>query len=236
MIIFTFTYLLNLIIADASLETIPIDIYKHPSLKKNRHSGKKPDDILLDRSLHHFAMMATDLANHHKRGRPDILHIALVNALATPLYQNNFIKIFIHTINNDVILIGNNVRIPKSYSRFEGLILNLFKNKKIISNEGQILLEIREHVKFDWLLREIIKADIVVGFSTTGNYRKLESITTDLIEFANPCVVIGGFPKGYFSDDVDSCFNKKYSISNMGLESQVVISRLIYEYEKNVLA
>jgi len=228
--------LLNLIIADASLETIPIDIYKHPSLKKNRHSGKKPDDILLDRSLHHFAMKASDLDNHHKRGRPDILHIALVNALATPLYQNNLIKIFIHTINNDVILIGNNVRIPKSYSRFEGLILNLFKNKKIISNEGQILLEIREHVKFDYLLREIIKAEIVVGFSTTGNYRKLESITMDLIEFANPCVVIGGFPKGYFSDGVDSCFNKKYSISNMGLESQVVISRLIYEYEKNVLA
>ncbi len=225
-----------MIIADASLETIPIDLYKHHSFKKIRHSGKKPDDILLDRSFHHFAMVATNLDNRHKRGRPDILHIALINALATPLYQNNLIRVFIHTINDNVIFVGSTVRIPKSYLRFEGLMLNLLKNRKIISNEGQILLEMRDHTKFDYLLREIIKADIVVGLSTTGIYRKLELIATDLLEFSNPCMVVGGFPKGYFSDGVDSSFNKKYSISNVGLESQVVISRLIYEYEKNVLA
>jgi rRNA small subunit pseudouridine methyltransferase Nep1 len=76
----------------------------------------------------------------------------------------------------------------------------------------------------------------VVGLSTTGVYRKLESIAIDLSSQNNPCVVIGGFPNGYFSDSVDSCFDKKYSISSVGLESQVVVSRLVYEYEKNVLA
>jgi rRNA small subunit pseudouridine methyltransferase Nep1 len=145
-------------------------------------------------------------------------------------------KVFIHTINNNVILVGDNVKIPKSYMRFEGLMLNLIKNKKIISDEGQLLLEIRPQMKFEYLIKEIIKADAVVGFSTTGRYRKLESIALDLSKLTNPCVVIGGFPKGYFSVSVDVCFDKKYSISNMGLESQVVISRLIYEYEKNVLA
>jgi rRNA small subunit pseudouridine methyltransferase Nep1 len=227
--------LLNLIIADASLETIPDNLYRHHSLKKIRLSGKKPDDILLDRSFHHFAMMSSGIENDHKRGRPDILHIALVNALATPLYRKNLMKVFIHTINNNVILVGDNVKIPKSYMRFEGLMLNLIKNKKIISDEGQLLLEIRSQMNFEYLIKEIIKADAVIGFSTTGSYRKLESIAMDLSELINPCVVIGGFPKGYFSESVDLYFDKKYSISNMGLESQVVISRLIYEYEKNVL-
>lgn len=229
-------HLLNLIIADASIETIPNNLYRHHSLKKIRLSGKKPNDILLDRSFHHFAMVSSGIENEHKRGRPDILHIALVNALATPLYSKNLMKVFIHTINNNVILVGDNVKIPKSYMRFEGLMLNLIKNKKIISDDGQLLLEIRSQMKFENLIKEIIKADAVVGFSTTGRYRKLESIALDLSELTNPCVVIGGFPKGYFSESVDMCFDKKYSISNMGLESQVVISRLIYEYEKNVLA
>lgn len=228
--------MLNLIIADASLETIPDNLYRHPSLRNLRHSGKKPSDILLDRSLHHFAMISAGLEDLHKRGRPDILHIALINALATPLYRNNLMRVFIHTINNNVIFVGDDVRIPKSYFRFEGLMLNLLKNKKIISDDDQILLEIRSQTNFKCLLREIIKSEIVVGLSTTGRYRKLDSIAIDLSAQTNPCVVIGGFPKGYFSESVDSCFDKKYSISNMGLESQVVISRLIYEYEKNVLA
>ena len=228
--------MLNLIIADASLETIPDNLYRHPSLRNLRHSGKKPSDILLDRSLHHFAMISTGLEDLHKRGRPDILHIALINALSTPLYRNNLMRVFIHTINNNVIFVGDDVRIPKSYFRFEGLMLNLLKNKKIISDDDRILLEIRSQTNFKYLLREIIKSEIVVGLSTTGRYRKLESIAIDLSAQINPCVVIGGFPKGYFSESVDSCFDKKYSISNMGLESQVVISRLIYEYEKNVLA
>ena len=230
--------MLNLIIADTSIETIPNNLYRHHSLKKIRVSGKKPNDILLDRSFHHFAMVSSGIEEDHKRGRPDILHIALVNALATPLYHKNLMKVFIHTISNNVILVGDNVRIPKSYARFEGLILNLLRNKskKIISDEGQILLEFRSQMNFEYLIKEVIKADAVVGLSTTGSYRNLESIAMDLSELTNPCAVIGGFPKGYFSDSVDSCFDKKYSISDMGLESQVVISRLIYEYEKNVLA
>lgn len=200
-----------------------------------RRFNKGPTDILLDRSFHHFAMVSSGMADLHKRGRPDILHIALVNALATPLYRKNMLKVFIHTIDNNVILVGDDVRIPKSYMRFEGLMLNLLKNKKIVSDDGKILLEMTSEMNIGYLIKEVIKSDSVVGFSTTGNYRNLESITMDLSQFTNPCVIIGGFPKGYFSKSVDVYFDKKYSISDMGLESHVVISRLLYEYEKKVL-
>ena len=227
--------MLNLIIADTSLETIPINVFKHPSLKKIRNSGKKPKEILLDRSLHHFAMMSAKLDEDYKRGRPDILHTALLNALATPLYQRNHLRVFIHTVDNNVILVGNNVRFPKSYFRFEGLMLNLFRDKKIISEDGQLLLDLRPNTNFGDLLKEFVKPEIVWGFSTTGTFKSLESIGADLASYTNGCVVIGGFPKGYFSKNIDSYFNKKFSISDMGLESQLIISRLLYEFEKNVL-
>ena len=51
-------------------------------------------------------------------------------------------------------------------------------------------------------------------------------------EYKNPCIVIGGFPKGHFSKDIESRLEKKYSISNLSLEAHIVISRLLYEFEK----
>ena len=143
---------------------MPINVFRHQSLKKIRNSGKKPEEILLDRSLHHFAMMSAKLDEDYKRGRPDILHIALINALATPLYKRNHLRVFIHTVDNNVILVGNNVRFPKSYFRFEGLMLNLFRDKKIVSEDGQLLLDLRPNTNFGDLLKVFVKPEIVMGF------------------------------------------------------------------------
>ena len=73
------------------------------------------------------------------------------------MFKNNQLKVFIHTINNQVIKIGDNLRIPKSYSRFEGLMLDLFKNKKIISKDGALLLELNDNLSFSDLLKRIHK-------------------------------------------------------------------------------
>ena len=54
---------------------------------KNRY----PDNILLDRSFHHFAMNV--LSDAHKRGRPDLVHFSLLEATSTPLYLNNKLNI-----------------------------------------------------------------------------------------------------------------------------------------------
>lgn len=227
--------MLNLILADSALEIVPAQIFNHPSFKKIRKTGKNPHDILLDRTFHHFAMVAHKLKDDYKRGRPDIIHISLLNALATPLYKNDYLNVFVHTYDNNVILIGKDVRIPKSYSRFEGLILNLFNNKKIVTEEGELLLEFISNVSFGELIEKFVKPDMVIGFSVTGTRKKLDTVVKELDVNKNPCFVIGGFPKGYFSKNIDSYFDKKYSIFDTGLESHVLISRLIYEYEKNIL-
>jgi rRNA small subunit pseudouridine methyltransferase Nep1 len=224
--------LLNLVIAETALETIPVEIFQHTSLRKIRDSGKKPTQILLDRTFHHFAISSSNLKQDYKRARPDILHIVLLNALATPLFKNNQLKVFVHTINNQVIRIGDNLRIPKSYSRYEGLILDLFKNKKIKSKEGYLLLELNDNLSFSDLLNKYIKPDVIIGLSTNGIFKNFEYVSKELFEFKNPCIVIGGFPKGHFSKDIESRLEKKYSISNLSLEAHIVISRLLYEFEK----
>jgi len=224
-----------LVIADTALETLPIKIFQHYSLKKIRKSGKRPTDILLDRTLHHFAITSSNLEQGQKRARPDILHIILLTILATPLFKYNQLKVFIHTINNQVIKVGDNVRIPKSYSRFEGLMLDLIKNRKIISKDGVLLLELNDNLNFPRLLKDYIKPDITIGLSIEGNFNNFESISNELYRYKNPCIVIGGFAKGHFSKDIESCLEKKYSISNFSLEAHVVTSRILYEYEKKII-
>ena len=75
---------------------------------------------MLDNSWHFAAMKGID--NEHKRGRPDLVHLCLLEACTIPLYLENKIMIYLHTIDDKVIFVGKGVRIPKSYHRFEGLI------------------------------------------------------------------------------------------------------------------
>lgn len=223
--------MLNLVIADSALETLPNEIFNHHSLKKIRKERKNVNNVVLDRNFHHFAMEETHLMNAFKRGRPDIVHIALVTALGSPLFKNNLLNVFVHTINNDIISIGRNLRIPKSYIRFEGLFLNLIKEKKIVFQDMK-LMELYKNMGFKSLINDLIKPDIVVGFTIDGLKSSFEDISIELHNFSNPCIVIGGFPKGHFSKEVTSSLDKKYSIHSTGLEAHIVVSRMIYEFEK----
>jgi rRNA small subunit pseudouridine methyltransferase Nep1 len=148
------------------------------------------------------------------------------------LFKNNHLKVFVHTINNQVINIGGNLRLPKSYSRFEGLMLDLIKHKKIVSKDGCLLLELKDNQSFSDLIQKHIRPDVVVGLSTTGALKNFEYVCNELFRFENPCIVIGGFPKGHFSTEIESHLGKKYSISDLKLEAHIVISRLLYEFEK----
>ena len=77
-----------------------------------------------------------------KRGRPDIVHLTLLSICTSPAFYENKIRVFVHTVNNEIISINNNTRLPKSYHRFQGLIEKLFLTRKIES-EAEILMEIK---------------------------------------------------------------------------------------------
>jgi rRNA small subunit pseudouridine methyltransferase Nep1 len=232
--------LVSLVIAEAALETVPNEIMHHPSVKKHaQRSGKKPTEILLDRSYHHAAMIQGRLKSEWKRGRPDIIHFALMEALSTPLFFKGILKVYVYTINNKVIFIGENLRIPKSYFRFEGLMMNLFKDKVIkkgqCNNNNNVLLKIYDNVTFESLIKNIVKPDKLIGLSTMGVQHTVEEVVSKNIAKNNNshCAFVrGGFPKGHFSDNISKLFTCLCSIGKSGLEAHVVIARILYECEK----
>ena len=220
--------MLSVILAESSLELIPKSIQNHPSVVSHaKKLEKKPSEILLDNSWHFAAMKGID--NEHKRGRPDLVHLCLLEACTIPLYLENKIMMYLHTIDDKVIFVGKGVRIPKSYHRFEGLIEKLYK-EKTIESDGKILLELKE-LNFAKLL-DHIKPKKVIGLSIEGisnSFQNIASIFDD-----NYSVVIGGFQKGHFSELVKNRIDELYCIDKKSLEAHVVVGRILYEYEKTI--
>jgi rRNA small subunit pseudouridine methyltransferase Nep1 len=228
-----------LVIAEASLETVPKQIARHMSvIKQAKRLGKKPTEILLDRSYHHSAMVAGKLEGMWKRGRPDIVHFALQEALSTPLYLENKLSVYVYTINNKVILIGSNLRMPKSYFRFEGLMMKLFKDKIIKSQQDdRTLLELLDDFRFEHLIKNMARCSSCIGLSSGGLASTAQEVVSKYINGSDQCqctIVIGGFPKGHFSDYISNCLNNSYSIGKTKLEAHVVIARVLYECEKRM--
>ncbi|PIY88430.1 MAG: ribosome biogenesis protein [Nitrosopumilales archaeon CG_4_10_14_0_8_um_filter_34_8] len=218
----------SLILAESALELIPLELQDHPSVLSHAQKlGKHPSKILLDNSWHFAAMKGIN--NEIKRGRPDLVHFSILEATTIPLYLQNKIKIYIHTVDDNVIYIGENVHIPKSYHRFEGLIEKLFL-EKTIQSDTDVLLEIKKK-SFTELINEINPSKII-GFSTKGKLSSFEKISSQISN--NSCIVIGGFQKGHFSESINNKVNHLFSVGILSYETHVVIARILYEYEKTI--
>jgi rRNA small subunit pseudouridine methyltransferase Nep1 len=216
-------------LAESALELVPKELQNHNSvLAYSKKMDKKPSKVILDVSWHFAAMKG--IKNEIKRGRPDLVHFCLLECCTIPLYFKKKIHVYVHTIDDKVIFVGDNVRLPKSYHRFVGLIEKLYLEKKI-EQDGKKLLEIKD-MTFDELVDKI-GAEKIIGFSTRGQTSSYEKIA-DIIG-GNSCIVIGGFPKGHFSDRILKKIDNLVSVDRNTLEAHVVISRILYECEKRII-
>ncbi len=220
--------MISLILVESSLELIPKELQQHPAvLAHAKKLGKKPSEVLLDNSWDFAAMKG--IKNEIKRGRPDLIHLCLLQSCGIPLYHQNKIRIYIHTINDKVIFVGENVHLPKSFHRFLGLIEKLFK-EKTIKAENYTLLELKD-MSFSQLIDKINPKQ-VIGLSTQGESSTYSDVVSKLDD--NSCLVVGGFQKGHFSDSIKNRFDKSFKVDTESLDAHIVIARTLYEYEKTI--
>jgi len=221
--------MLSIFLAESSLELIPNQMYNHPAvISYSKKFKKKPSNTLLDNSWHFGAMKGLD--NEIKRGRPDIIHLTLLSLCTSPAFYENKIKVFVHTVNDEIISINNNTHLPKSYHRFQGLMEKLFLTKKIES-EDEILMEIEKSSLAKFISK--IKPTKIIGLTTNGQKTTLGKLVEHIQE--NSCILIGGFQKGHFSKETEKIIEQSFSIHDSSLEAHLVASRFVYEYEKTIL-
>jgi len=219
------------IIADSALELIPKKIVHLDVIKKTaKKRGKLPHSMILDSSYHHTAM--TKLKDSNKRGRPDILHVCLLNLLGTPLVREtpDEIRILLHTFNGKVIEINPDTRLPKHYPRFIGLMEQLLI-KGLIESKEKTLMEILPDTT---IAQEIINIPSTqrLLFTFNGKSINAEEYFKE-ISSLDIGIIIGGFPHGTFSKEIDDLSTTKISISKYHLEAWTVIARAVYVRERS---
>jgi rRNA small subunit pseudouridine methyltransferase Nep1 len=218
---------LNFVLAESALELVPKEIMRTPAVASDsRRRGVDSSHILLDRSLHHSAMAR--LRDSEKRGRPDLVHAALLSVTGTPLYLDGSVKVFVHTCQDVVLELAEKTRVPKSYFRFRGLVEKLLSE---MSDEGLVKAY---GVGIGELLRKTVSADRTFGLSLQGRQTRLEELARMTVEARNPCVIVGGFPHGHFSQETLALVDELVRIHEKPLEAHVVASRVVYEIEKAV--
>lgn len=273
--------MISLVIAESALEMVPPELYGHPAVRSHarRTRGGKRPHMLLDNSWHYAAMKG--MPDAARRGRPDLVHLALVTATSAPLYRlRRALEVYVHTADGCMISLGPDVRIPKSYHRFAGLVETLYEagvieattttrvshasgdskgagcrtdgdgdgddndddGNNTVHHSGKDGAPAREETILMRLERNNTFADLVrtkkfskvVGLSSLGTLpdspHPYEYVAQRVPDAA--AIVVGGFQKGHFSDEISGHLDEVYAVDTSPLEAHVVIARILYEYEK----
>ena len=214
---------LVLVIVEAAIELVPKSIRNHPAVRAYAAKrGKRPEEVLLDRSYHHAAMRK--LREAEQRGRPDISHFILLEALGSPLNKCGMLELYVQTRSGHVIWINPETRLPRIYERFKGLIEKLYE-EPIVKADGRILLKLEEK-KLSELIKEV-DPDIRILLSENGKPMKWSEFGKIITSRRKPLVMIGGFPRGGFHEETIRNADEIISLWPEPLEAWVIASRVI---------
>jgi rRNA small subunit pseudouridine methyltransferase Nep1 len=219
---------LIIFLTECGIELIPKAIRGHPAVKRNL-SMKNYHSQLLDNALHHSAMKG--LKNRSKRGRPDIAHLCLLNALGSPLNRAGKLRIFMHTINDKLFEFNPEIRIAKNFNRFKGLMAKMliengikFKSNYLISPVNKRLPEIISEFQKE-------KTSELILLSEKGRLILSHSHLFTGTSSKKYILIIGGFQKSSFSDSILKLTDNLISLSETSLNAWIVVSRVITFYE-----
>lgn len=220
---------LNLVLVESAVELVPKDLRAHPSVRAWAvRRGRSAETILLERSYHHAAMVKEGLITG-RRGRPDIAYLCILEALGTPLSREGQLRFFLHTFQDMIAEIPASTRVPRSYERFRGLLEQLLVEGRVPTSGNPLITIMKKSLRE---LKEEIRPDLTVALTTRGNPMSAESIAKEATGYRNPAFIVGGFAQGNFSEETVQLADSLIRIDRETLDSQIVVARLVYEYEK----
>lgn len=176
-----------------------------------------------------------DHANYlmkHKRDpalyRPDITHQALLTILDSPLNKAGRIKaVYVHTARNVLISVNPKVRLPRTFKRFCGLMLQLLQKLSIRATNGP-----------DKLMK-VVKGPVTkyfppnarrIGFSVKADLQPMHEWVASQLDDAQPAVfVVGAFAHGA----IDASYvDTEIAVSQYPLSAAYALARITTAMEQ----
>jgi rRNA small subunit pseudouridine methyltransferase Nep1 len=218
-----------LIIEEASLELVPQEFRAGPEAISVKERFGVPSSMqILDCNFHPKTVGRLKV-DQQKRGRPDVVHFALLDATSTPVFENSNLGVIVRTRDGHSIDINSKTRLPRTLQRFCGVMAKLLSRK--LEEEEHSLFDVKENVSFSDLIRSL-RIDKVISFTTQGKPGDLRGLVAEHNGDQNVAWVVGGFAHGHFREDVIQRSDDLISIANSSLPAHVVTARLTYEIER----
>ncbi|CAH0699212.1 unnamed protein product [Spodoptera exigua] len=156
--------------------------------------------------------------------RPDITHQSLLMLMDSPLNRAGLLQVYIHTEKNVLIEINPQTRIPRTFKRFAGLMVQLLHKFAIRASDGPMkLLKVIKNPVTSHL--PVGARKVTMSFSSTvvKNCRELVPKDEPIV------IVIGAMAHGKvevdYSEDV-------ISISNYPLSAALTCAKLCTAFEE----
>ena len=109
---------LIVVLEQACLETYKVSSGSATHARGNKDAGEKYALLNCDDHQKVLAKMGRDIAE----ARPDITHQCLLTLLDSPLNKAGLLQVYIHTSKGVLIEVNPQVRIPRTFKRFSGLM------------------------------------------------------------------------------------------------------------------
>ena len=224
--------MLHLILLDCALELVPSEISSMKQIQKHAtRRGKKPTELLLDQT--HHGQVMTKLAENERRGRPDITFLSLMSVLETPLCKEGLLKVYLHLQDGRIVEVRSDVRLPRNYDRYVGLMEQLLSTGRV-PPKGDSLLEVTDKTLGD--LISSLKADYSIVAIKSGQKTTIEGLTKLLpTDSSIPVIMgVGAFPHGTISESTIELFEHRLSFDADVMMSWHVCSEILWTYSLSV--
>mmetsp|Transcript_15230 Transcript_15230/g.28664 ORF Transcript_15230/g.28664 Transcript_15230/m.28664 type:complete len:299 (+) Transcript_15230:181-1077(+) len=185
----------------------------------------------------HRDLCKKKLKKDPKEFRPDIAHQELLALIDSPLNKAGCLQVYIRTMNNVLIEVNPSIRIPRTYKRFSGLIVQLLHKMKIkAGNTSTTLMKVIKNP----FSQHLPPGSRVYGMSCQGTLYSPNGLATALIpsdpatsDLPPVCFVIGAMATGHVSMEDHPYIEKMISVSEYPLSGAAAISRILSGIENH---
>lgn len=159
--------------------------------------------------------------------RPDITHQCLLTLLDSPINKAGLLQVYIQTSRGVLIEVNPMVRIPRTFKRFSGLMVQLLHRLSIRSvNSEEKLLKVIKNPITNHLPTKCRK----VTLSFDAPVVKVQDYVKKLDEDESLCVFVGAIARGK-DDFADEFVDEKIGVSQYPLSASVACSKFCHGCE-----
>mmetsp|Transcript_25160 Transcript_25160/g.59343 ORF Transcript_25160/g.59343 Transcript_25160/m.59343 type:complete len:276 (-) Transcript_25160:1791-2618(-) len=232
--------------AGSHLSNVPLEL---AGTTENEKGKKQPVIVLLDQATletvknrrglfellncdDHRDLCKKKLRKDPNSFRPDILHQEILALLDSPLNKAGLLRIYIATTKKVLVEVNPQIRAPRTYKRFAGLMVQLLHKMKIkAGNDSTTLLKVIKNP----FSSHLPPGTRCFGFSCEGTLYSPIALAKTVVT-AEPdtsgktpptCFVLGAMSTGHITLEDHPYIEKMISISSYPLSGAAAISRLL---------